>query len=169
MRGPYSRVRVRGLVLVAHYPQTPLSIGAGRHLILEAHVVLDVLARHPDLVGDLVEVVTLLGTGEDAGAAQAVDGRMVGVFRVDVPFVFLDLARDPFLPPATDGAALFGVGKPASPARSQPVGGVVRTLRGIEAYAALRPCPHARMALPGAHGSPRRPVAICRSSEFVGL
>ena len=44
---------------------------------------IDVLARHADVVGDLVDVVALFGTGQDAGAAEPVNGRMVGVVRVD--------------------------------------------------------------------------------------
>src|SRR5262245_39983092 len=34
-------------------------------------------------IGHLVDLVALLGVGGDAGAAQPVDGRMVGIFRVD--------------------------------------------------------------------------------------
>jgi hypothetical protein len=56
--------------------------------------VVDVLPRHADVVGDLVGLIALLGTRQDAGAAQAVNGRMVGVVGVDVPIVFLDLGGE---------------------------------------------------------------------------
>jgi hypothetical protein len=36
-------------------------LGCDLHLILEAHVVLDVLPGHADVVGDLVDLVALLG------------------------------------------------------------------------------------------------------------
>jgi hypothetical protein len=62
-----------------------LPLGRDLHLIPEAHVVLDVLPGHADVVGDLVDLVALLGARQDAGAAQAVDGRMVSVVGLDVP------------------------------------------------------------------------------------
>jgi hypothetical protein len=40
--------------------------------------VLDVLARHADVVGDLVDLIALLGARQNAGAAQPVDRRVVG-------------------------------------------------------------------------------------------
>jgi hypothetical protein len=64
-------------------------LGRDLHLILEAHVVLDVLPGHADVVRDLVDLVALLGARQDAGAAQAVDGRMVSVVGLDVPIVLL--------------------------------------------------------------------------------
>jgi hypothetical protein len=50
---------------------------------------IDVLARHADVVGDLVGLIALLGARQNAGAAQTVDGRVVGVLGVDVPIVLL--------------------------------------------------------------------------------
>ena len=76
-------------------------MGRDLHLILEAHVVLDVLPGHADVVGDLVDLVALLGARQDAGAAQAVDGRMVSVVGLYVPIVLLDLGGNPFFPAAT--------------------------------------------------------------------
>jgi hypothetical protein len=74
----------------------------------------DVLTSHADVVSDLVDVMALLGAGQDAGAAQAVDGRIIGLFRVDVPFVFFGLVAYPFLlPEAADFFAFLGVGEPA--------------------------------------------------------
>ena len=70
-------------------------------------LVLDVLARHADVVGDLVDLIALLGAGEDAGAPQPVDRGMVGVLRVDIPFVLLDLGGDPFLPVAAEQLAVL--------------------------------------------------------------
>jgi hypothetical protein len=66
---------------------------------------LDVLAGHADIVGDLVDLIALFSPGQDASAAQAVNGRVVGIVRVNVPIVFLDLAGNPFLPAPADGAA----------------------------------------------------------------
>jgi hypothetical protein len=109
-----------------------LAVGADLHLVAEAHVVLDVLARHADIVGDLVDLVALLGAGEYSSSAQAVDGRMVGIVGVDVPIVFLDLRRNPFLPTPAGDATFLRVGKPAAPPRAQAVGRVLRALRGIE-------------------------------------
>jgi hypothetical protein len=48
---------------------------------------IDVLARHADVVGDLVGLIALLGARQNAGAAETVDGRVVGVLGVDVPIV----------------------------------------------------------------------------------
>src|SRR5882672_12261619 len=93
---------------------------------------LDVLAGHADIVGDLVDLIALFSPGQDASAAQAVNGRMVDIVGVNVPIVFLDLAGNPFLPAAADGAAFRGVGEPSPPARAQTVGGVLRGLRRIE-------------------------------------
>ena len=93
-------------------------MGRDLHLIPEAHVVLDVLPGHADVVGDLVDLVALLGARQDAGAAQAVDGRMVGVVGLDVPIVLLDLGGNPFFPAATYLPAFRGVGKPATPTRA---------------------------------------------------
>jgi hypothetical protein len=106
-------------------------LGRDLHLILEAHVVLDVLPGHADVVGDLVNLVALLGARQDAGAAQAVDGRMVGVLGIDVPFVFLDLGGNPFLPALAELAAFRCVSEPAATARAQTVGCVLRALRRI--------------------------------------
>jgi hypothetical protein len=51
--------------------------------------VLDVLARHADVIGDLVDIIALLSAGKDSRAAQTMDGRVVGVVRFDIPLVFL--------------------------------------------------------------------------------
>ena len=93
-------------------------MGRDLHLILEAHVVLDVLPGHADVVGDLVDLVALLGARQDARAAQAVDGRMVSVVGLYVPIVLLDLGGDPFFPAATYLPSFRGVGKPATPTRA---------------------------------------------------
>jgi hypothetical protein len=60
----------------------------------------DVMAGHADVVGDLVDFVAFLGAGQDAGAAKTMDGRMVCFVGLNIPFVFFDLGRDPFLPAA---------------------------------------------------------------------
>jgi hypothetical protein len=52
-----------------------LAIGANLHLVAEPHVVLDVLAGHADIVGDLVDLIALLGAGEDSGPAQPVPAK----------------------------------------------------------------------------------------------
>ena len=93
---------------------------------------LDVLPGHADVVGDLVDLVALLGAGEDAGAAQAVDGRMVSVVGIDVPIVFLDLGGNPFFPAAAYLPAFRGVGEPSTPTRAKAVSGVLRALRRIK-------------------------------------
>jgi hypothetical protein len=51
-----------------------LAVGAYLHLVAESHVVFDVLARHANIVGNLVDLVSLLGAGENARTTQA-DGR----------------------------------------------------------------------------------------------
>ena len=107
-------------------------MGRDLHLIFEAHVVLDVLPGHADVVGDLVDLVALLGPRQDAGAAQAVDGRMVSVVGLDVPIVLLDLGGNPFFPAATYLPAFRGLGKPATPTRAQAISGVLRALRRIK-------------------------------------
>ena len=107
-------------------------MGRDLHLILEAHVVLDVLPGHADVVRDLVDLVALLGARQDAGAAQAVDGRMVSVVGLDVPIVLLDLGGNPFFPAATYLPSFRGVGKPATPTRAQAVSGLLRALRRIK-------------------------------------
>jgi hypothetical protein len=93
-------------------------------------VVLDVLARDVDIIGDLVDLVALLGADEDAGAAQPVNRRVVGVLWIDVPVVLLDLAatysfqrRQICLP--------SGVPSSQRPQRAQAVGRVLRALRRV--------------------------------------
>jgi hypothetical protein len=83
-RRRYSCQRVHGLVLFADDLEALAAVRGDLHLVAEAHVVGDVLARHADVVGDLVDLIALLGAGQDAGASQAVDGRMVGLFGIDV-------------------------------------------------------------------------------------
>ena len=75
LQRPYSRTGVRGLVLVVDETKPLLAVGANLHLVAEPHVVLDVLAGHADIVGDLVDLIALLGAGEDSGPAQPVDRR----------------------------------------------------------------------------------------------
>jgi hypothetical protein len=77
-----------------------LAVGSDLHLIPEAHVVFDVLTGHSDVVGDLVDLVALFGSSQNAGPAQPVDGRVVSVLGVDIPLVLLDLRGNPFLPAA---------------------------------------------------------------------
>jgi hypothetical protein len=67
----------------------------------------------------LVDFIALLGAGKNAGAAQSVDRRMVGVLGINVPFVFPDLARDPFLSAATQLLAFWSIRRPVAPARAQ--------------------------------------------------
>jgi hypothetical protein len=76
-RRRYSCQRVHGLVLFADDLEPLATVRGDLHLVAEAHVVGDVLARHADVVGDLVDLIALLGAGQDAGASQAVwsDGR----------------------------------------------------------------------------------------------
>lgn len=77
-----------------------MAVGANFHLILKTRVVFDVLARHADVVCDLVNLVAFFGPGKDARSPQSVGGWMVGIVRIDVPFVFLHLFADPLLPAA---------------------------------------------------------------------
>jgi hypothetical protein len=60
----------------------------------------------------------LLGSGENAGAAQPMDRWMIGVVGVDIPLVLLDLGGDPLLPAAAKLAAFFRAFEPAAPARA---------------------------------------------------
>ena len=83
LQRPYSRAGVRGLVLVVDETKPLLAVSADLHLVAEPHVMPDVLARHADIVGDLVNLIALLGAGEDSGPAEPVDGRMVGVVRIE--------------------------------------------------------------------------------------
>ena len=47
-------------LIAAHSPQSGLPVDTDLHLVFEAHVVLDVLTRHANVVGDLVDPVTSL-------------------------------------------------------------------------------------------------------------
>src|SRR5437870_5362640 len=80
---PYRASGVHGLVLNEPEPGTPA--GGHLHLVFEAHVVLDHLPGHADVVGDLVDIVALSVPSQDAGAAQPVNGRVLRVLRIDVP------------------------------------------------------------------------------------
>jgi hypothetical protein len=91
----------------------------------------DVLTGHADVVGDLVDVIALLATGQDAGAAKPMDRRMVSLFRVDVPLVFLDLRGDPLLPALAEDAAFLRFGVPAPQPRAETVRRVGPGLRRI--------------------------------------
>ena len=93
---------------------------------------LDVLSRHTDVVGDLVNLVALLSAGEDASLAQPVNCWMVGVVGINVPIVFLDLGTNPFLPAATGDTAFWGVSESASPPRAKAVGSVLHSPGRIE-------------------------------------
>jgi hypothetical protein len=73
-RGRYSCNGVHGLVLWDEL-EPFLAVGGDLHLIAESHIVLNVLAGHADVVGDLVDPIALLGARQDAGASQAADGR----------------------------------------------------------------------------------------------
>jgi hypothetical protein len=72
---PYSRASVRGLVLAVDETKSLLAVGANLHLVAEPHVVLDVLTGHANIVGDLVDLIALLGAGEDSGPAQPVPAK----------------------------------------------------------------------------------------------
>ena len=100
----------------------------------------DVLAGHPDIVGDLVDFVALLGAGKDSRAAQTMDGRVVGVVRFDIPLVLLDLDSDPLLPAAAEGAAFLRVGEPSAIACTEAVSRVLRCLRRIIAEGVAFSC-----------------------------
>jgi hypothetical protein len=52
-----------------------LAVGAHLHLISEAHVMLEVLAGHADLVGDLVYLTALFSPGQDDPEVVAIVGR----------------------------------------------------------------------------------------------
>jgi hypothetical protein len=67
---PYSRAGVRGLVLAVDETKSLLVIGANLHLVAEPHVVLDVLAGHADIVGDLVDLIAS-GTGSNSDVIAA--------------------------------------------------------------------------------------------------
>jgi hypothetical protein len=69
LQGPYSRACVRGLVLLVDKTKSLLAVGADLHLVAEPHVMLDVLAGHADIVGDLVNLIAFLGPGQDSGPA----------------------------------------------------------------------------------------------------
>jgi hypothetical protein len=75
LQRPYSRAGVRGLVFTAtdagYQAQPILTVGADLHLAAEAHAVLDVLARHPDVVGDLIDLVVLPGAGRECRCQAA--------------------------------------------------------------------------------------------------
>ena len=57
---------------------------------------------------------------------------MVGVIRIDVPIVFLDLGANPFFPAAANDAAFGCIGEPSPPARAKTVGRVLRALGRVE-------------------------------------
>ena len=81
----------------------------------------DVLAGHADVVGDLVDVITLLSTGQDASAAQPVDGWVIGILGVNVLLIFADLSSDPFLPALADQLAFLRFGIPTAKPRADTV------------------------------------------------
>ncbi len=89
---------------------------------------LDFLTRHADVVGDLIDIVSLLSAGKNAGATQAVYGRVIGIIGIDVQSYFLTCApthsfhwRQITRP--------WCVRKPSAPAGAKAVGGVLRGLR----------------------------------------
>ncbi len=58
------------------------------HLVAEAHVALDHRTGHANVVRDLVNVVARGAPQQNAGATQAVNGRVGRVVGLDLPFVF---------------------------------------------------------------------------------
>ena len=87
-----------------------MAFSTNLHLILEAHVVLDI--RHADVVGNLLDLIPQLAAGKDSRAAQAVNCRMLGVIRLNIPFVFLDLQTNPFLPASANLEASVACRRP---------------------------------------------------------
>jgi len=55
LQRPYSRAGVRGLALVVDETKPLLAVCAELHLVAKPHLMLDILAGHPDVVGDLVD------------------------------------------------------------------------------------------------------------------
>jgi hypothetical protein len=94
-RRGYSGLRVHGLVPFADDLEALATVRGDLHLVPEPHVATDVLRGHADVVGDLVDLVALLGADQDARAAQAMDGRMVSVVGVDIPIVSLGPGPSP--------------------------------------------------------------------------
>jgi hypothetical protein len=72
---------------------------------------LDVLARHPNEVGNPINLIPLFGAGEYAGATQVVRRGVVCIFRVDVSLVFLGLCCDPRFPAATEFSTVDSIGR----------------------------------------------------------
>ena len=64
----------------------------------------DVLTRHANVIGDLVNIVSLLGPSENASAAQPMNGWVIGLVGIDIPIVLFDLGADLLLPALAEGA-----------------------------------------------------------------
>jgi hypothetical protein len=62
-----------------------LTARSNLHLVPEPHIVRDILARHPDIVGDLVVLVALFRARQDTDASETMDRRMVDIVRFDIP------------------------------------------------------------------------------------
>jgi hypothetical protein len=104
---PYKAPAVHGLVL--NELKSPAARGGHLHLVFDPHIVLDHLPGHPHVVGDLVDIVALSVPGQDAGAAQPVNGRVLRLFRVDVPVVLRDYLGQPLLSFRAEFLALRGL------------------------------------------------------------
>ena len=81
-----------------HHLQSCLPSSPHRHLIFEAHVMFDHLARHADVIGDLLDIVTQCSSRKNSSATKAVNRRMLRVQGIDIPIVFFNLVSDPNFP-----------------------------------------------------------------------
>ena len=79
---------------------------------------LDDLARHADVVRDLIDVVPGHPPRQDAAAAQAMNGWVRRLLGIDVPLILLDLLCDPGLPILAELRPVFSI-EPTVPALAE--------------------------------------------------
>jgi len=64
---------VHGLGFYLEQPRPCGAAGGNLHLVLKSHIALDHLARHANVVGDLIDLTTERISQQDARAAQPMD------------------------------------------------------------------------------------------------
>jgi len=67
------------------------------HLIFEAHIVFHSLARHSDIVCDLIYAIPFRPTQQNAGASQPMDGGSFGILCIQFPVISSDLLSQPIV------------------------------------------------------------------------
>src|SRR5271154_1216603 len=98
-----------------HHLQSCLPGSPNRHLIFKPHVMFDHLARHADVIGYLLHIVTRCSPLKDPSTTKPVYRRILHVQGINLPFVFFYLVSKPFFPKTAQFRSISGSLQPPYP------------------------------------------------------